>query len=375
MNGTNSPDFDIIIVGAGPAGAMLAWQLMKKKASHPDSFFVNFLLVEKKTGTEYSNYHKKCGEGVSKAALDLIKPHGRVVRELTSAIEHWGSTPAHEFHASTVYIIDRPATLQSMLDDFTNMGGSMIVDDFSSAISDANGIVIVNLASGKSLACWLLVGADGPVSRVRRSCGFNNARIETLVQYLVTSESEKSATEAWYDQRYHGWYKYIFPASPGTVKLGFPHGTDVFAGATIEKQSRQIAYAGLDEYYKDGVVLLGDAAAQCNPITGGGMRSAFMAGASLAKTIFRHLNKKSKDSFAIQNAARKFSDRWKKSPYESRKYIVAHDMFSKMTNGEIEQFSVPIRSKSVVVAIASMLKRKKYWSIYRAFMNAEKYSW
>jgi hypothetical protein len=92
---------------------------------------MHVLLVEQRSGESYAAYHCKCGEGISKKAMTLIEPCAKITRELRTAIEYWGSTPGHEFPAPG-YIIDRPATLQSMIKQFQAYGGVMINDSFLS---------------------------------------------------------------------------------------------------------------------------------------------------------------------------------------------------------------------------------------------------
>lgn len=366
------PDHDVIIVGAGPAGATLAWRLMEMAAS--PSVLANrgslrVLLVENHAGKDYDAYHVKCGEGVSAKALTLISKHAKIVFELETALEHWGSTPEHRFDARG-FIIDRPITLRSMIEEFEVLGGNMVNDSFLSARLEPDGPVSVKFESGATRTCRLLVGADGPNSRVRRACGFGNAKLTTLVQHVVDdSNRESTFTEIWYDQKYKGGYKYKFPASNGTAKIGYIHGTDEYHGDVKATRSRQVAWGGLETYYKDGVVLIGDAAAQCNPITGGGMRGAFVAADRLASLLVVPAGKAGMTS-SFRKSAGKFSRWWHGTPYESMKYVKAHEAFEHMTNAELESFSEPLR-----VNILLILKKARWWWLYRAFMRADKYSW
>jgi flavin-dependent dehydrogenase len=119
-----------------------------------------------------------------------------------------------------------------------------------------------------------------------------------------------------------------------------------------------------------------DAAAQCSPITGGGMRAAFYAGKHLADKIVKSLSAGSLDSRTrvLQETGVRFSAWWRKTPYESQQYVNAHDTFERMSTGELERFSNPIRVKGLKI-IMDFLKNAKWWWLYRAFLKADKYSW
>nr|MDO8111717.1 NAD(P)/FAD-dependent oxidoreductase [Candidatus Sigynarchaeota archaeon] len=371
----DNPDFDVIIVGGGPAGATLAYFLMKyvdEQGVGKESLSrIKVMLVERHDGKEYDSYHHKCGEGISKKGLDIIKPRASIVREIHEGIEHWGNAPDSKI-TFNLFIIDRSATFRSMLDDFIARGGGITRDVFLAATKHPEGNVLVKLESGRTVTCRLLVGADGPNSRVRKVCGFGSAKLTTVEQYLIPCKENMTFIEMWYDKKYKGVYKYRFPAENGRAKIGYIHGTEEYKEEIIAIQARPVAWGGLETYYKDGVVLIGDAAAQCNPITGGGMRVAFVAAKKLASSLasVSVIEQGEKRSAAFKNAASLFSHEWKKTPYESGKYIRAHEAFENMTTAELESFSEPLRKNPL-----SIILKAKWWWLYRAFINSDKYAW
>ncbi len=383
--------FDIVIIGAGPAGATLGASLMasweKTWVGNPGTERrLKVLLVERHPGENYTHYHAKCGEGLSEMAKELISNHVQVVQVLENAIEHWGDAPDHHFQAKG-YIIDRARTFRSMIDGFTRSGGTFQNDVFLSALNVTGGCIIAKFESVFKASCRLLVGADGPDSRVRKGCGFEDAKTTTLLQFIVPVQNQTSdagssdkdvtvSTEIWYHERYKGGYKYKFPSGKGKAKIGFIHGTDDYNGPQLSVQSRTVAWGGLKTYFKNGILLIGDAAAQCNPITGGGMRSAFYAARYLADKIVKAIVAAPNDNWTrlLQETAARFSAWWRTTPYESKKYVKAHETFERMSTRELERFSNPIREKGLK-AMAAFLKNARWWWLYRAFLNADKYSW
>jgi digeranylgeranylglycerophospholipid reductase len=374
---TGQPEFDIIIIGAGPAGAMLAWQLVEPKyKEHDGRGILRVLLVDKLSNEEYSKYHKKCGEGISERGFALIKPCARIIHRLDSLVEHWVNASGHT-KLMKGYIIDRPETLRSMIDAFTSHSGHITSEDYISCATSPDGSITVIFSSGMRKTCRLLVGADGPNSRVRRSCDFGNPRLITVVQYVLhQKEYNPTMVEMWYHPKFKGGYRYSFPSRNNTVKVGFIRGTDKCNEQYIETHARQLAWGGLPFYYKDGVILIGDAAGQCNPLTGGGMRIAFFAGKKLAEMIVSSIKNKEKDkTTALRESAKKFNSFWRTTPYESRKYISAHNTFEKMSSSEFDVFSSPLRKNNPIAAFMSLLVRPRYWALYKSFMDADKYAW
>lgn len=343
--------YDVIVVGCGCAGASVSFFL---KYFNRD---LNVVLVERLDDINFNKYHEKCGEGVSDAFFKEISPIKKetfIRREMKRSIEYFGNE-SRKMGASG-YIINRPMLLHSIMKDFETRGGSIIFDEFINFEENEIGTLQVMLKSGRVIDGKMLIGCDGANSRVRNRLKINNPELKTVVQYVIKSENnefDSDAAKIWYDAKYKGSYKYQFPSEDGFAKIGFELGTDVYLGKFDRKQARQIAVGGLDcNPNSRNVILIGDAAGECNPITCGGIRVAFVQGKLLAKHV------------VLGKPLHSFQEKWNKSRYASKRYISSRDTFALMNNDEIHDFMKPGIKEL-------LLKFKTYWT----FMQAEKYGW
>ncbi|MHA1793098.1 MAG: NAD(P)/FAD-dependent oxidoreductase [Promethearchaeota archaeon] len=353
----NYMEFDVLIVGAGPAGVSAAFFLSyfdRKKR-------LKIGLLEKRTSEIYEKYHRKCGEGVSpKLFKELcpIKPKF-ILNTIEKIKEYWGNEKVSEYKEK-IYIINRHKFFKELIQKFQKSGGTVIHGTFSSSkkIKDK---LLVRLASGKQILTNTLVGADGANSIVRRVFNFGSVYQVPVRQYITDFKysDENNVAFLFFNEKYDGNYKYIFP-SGDKWKVG-SNRLDVIDKNIIQTQSRMIAFGGLDQYVKDNVILIGDAAGQTNPITKGGIRPGMIGGKILAKCI-------------IKGRVSEFNSIWKKSPYSSRSFINGYHKFRKMNNKELIEFSKPLNA-SIIKALILLLKNRKYWDLYRTFIKCDKYGY
>lgn len=369
------PEFDIIIVGAGPAGAPMAFCLKIFDTSRK----LNVLLLEKKEDADsYIQYHHKCGEGVSEKFLHEIYPlqaqPDDIIMRVPASKEYW---PEHSEVTSKLSecILNRPIFLRHIIQSYQDMGGIVRWDEMLN-ITDTDTCVQITCKSGYKTSTRLLIGADGPNSRTRKCCKFEEPMIVTVMQYLIPAESnEDNAIRVWYDEKYHGGYKYMFPYGNGKKKIGFVLGTDAYNGPIIELQAKQIAFGGMTRYLKNHVMLIGDAAGQANPFTGGGIKPCFIA----AKKLSSFLNKSSRNSkqsktIALINAAKRFETWWQNSGYDSRKYLAAYEKFKTFNNTILAKFSNPFTARNPIAMILALMKNMRFYTVYKAFINSARFS-
>ena len=154
----------------------------------------------------------------------------------------------------------------------------------------------------KEVYCNIVIGADGIESRVGRWSGINTSLnledVESGFQYTMSNiDVDPEACEFFFgNELVPGGYIWIFPKSATTANVGlalagsrikdknakeylddfvkerFPNGTINYVVAGGVPTS-----ATLKEIVKDNIMLVGDAARQVNPITGGGIVQAMIA--------------------------------------------------------------------------------------------------
>jgi digeranylgeranylglycerophospholipid reductase len=163
---------------------------------------------------------------------------------------------------------------------------------------------------GANIAARYILGADGARSAVARAFGLGrNERFLTglEIEYEGLADADPRFLHCFLDSRlapgYLGW---VAPG-PSVTQAGLAVGPGrrpdlkAFLAATepifgyskaraVERRSGRIPAGGLvKRWHADGVMLVGDAAGQVSPATGGGIKLAFELGRRAAQVIADHL--------------------------------------------------------------------------------------
>ncbi|MCK4653302.1 MAG: NAD(P)/FAD-dependent oxidoreductase, partial [Candidatus Cloacimonetes bacterium] len=186
----------------------------------------------------------------------------------------------------------------------------------------------------RTVKCDMVIGADGVESRVGRWAGIKTAvrleDIDTCVQYTLSDiDVEKNACEFYFGSTISpGGYIWIFPKSENTANVGIglaghlahEKGPKVYLDEFIEKHfpDAKITYtvcggvpisATLKEIVRDNIMLVGDAARQVNPITGGGVVQGMLAGSIAGKVAAEAVKAKRFDAKFLKKYHREWDKR------------------------------------------------------------------
>lgn len=282
-------DFDVIVIGGGPAGAIAAIKLGKKH---------RILILEKTNPSQI----KHSGEYIPKLLL-LKEPIGKkaIIQEVEGLITYL-SDDRENFVKAPGYIIDRKIYNGELVESARELGCEIKLET-RATIVDGHVIAHQN-RSELNFNASIYIGADGSYSHLRR-------KLMTQDQhYVVTLVRELSLTK---ELKYS--YVYFHPLIFGGYAWLFPMGKKASCGVGIDitrarslKQAWQVGYekfkkAGLvqsssilNEYYNiiytggpnkkcvyKNIILVGDAAGQVHPITGAGIGQAVICSQILAE--------------------------------------------------------------------------------------------
>src|SRR5437868_5840728 len=286
-------NFDVIIAGCGPTGAMLAAELRLHD--------VRVLILEKETEptsfVRIVGLHMRSLEVMAmRGLLDRLLPHGRQrpVGGLFAAIP---KAAPEGLNSTYTYLlgIQQPVIVRLLEEHAIDLGAQVrrgcAVADFE---QDDEGVT-VELADGEQLRSRYLVGCDGGRSTVRKLLGVGfpgePARTETLMgEMKATAPPEEIAAKVaevnktrhpfWLRPFGEGIYSVVVPAKgvsdraePPTLEdfkqqLRTIAGTD-FGVHSPRWMSRFGDATRLAERYRVGRVLLAGDAAHIHPPTGG----------------------------------------------------------------------------------------------------------
>jgi len=356
-------DYDIIIVGAGPAG--LSASFFSKYYDNDNNYRV--LLLDRLSKEKYEKYHDICGGCISKVAFEEIKPikPNHILENLKLTREYVVDKFRIE-NKINGYIINRPKFFYEILDEFKQMGGiykSISITD----IKPGKEIIKIKTNKDEIIRTRFLIGADGASSITRKKMNLGDINSTLTVQYVIDKEPEHGVLKIFYDEKYQGDYKWIFP-NGDTSKVGFPSLGNMkidIKGKVLKKQSRLIGCGGLRNIVKGNVLLIGDAAGQTNLLSKGGIRPGMFAGKIAAESIVKY------------NTPLRYQIDWKKSIFNTEKMNIAFEKLKNMNNDEIIEHLQPFKNNNFTGFLKAIFFKKywKYLDLYKAYNLERSIGW
>jgi menaquinone-9 beta-reductase len=308
---------EVAVVGAGPAGTAAAISLTR--AGH------DVTMVDKATFPR----DKICGDGLTTGALRLLEGLGL----RPEAVASWQrvddvvvrSPSGHEAtfpmprDRGTYAAVTRRTDLDAALVDLARASGVKVLDGHAcTGVTEADDAVTVEVEGEGPLRARWLVAADGMWSPVRKALGLATpgyrGEWHAFRQYF-TGVAPRAQRElfVWFEADLLPGYAWSFPLPGGVANVGFgiqrggkvgriqemgalwpeilarPHIREVLGeGATAESAHRAWPIpARVDEAVLTGrrTLIVGDAAAATDVLTGEGIGQALLTGVLAAEAI------------------------------------------------------------------------------------------
>jgi len=290
---------DVIVVGAGPAGLTAANIIARQ------GFTVSVLERERQLGV------KPCGEAASKRTIEeavVSSTQDFIMQEINCATIYApnGQNISIEREAGEGYIINKTLFLQSLAEKAAETGVHIRINQPVVNLQRDDAGVTVETKDG-AWEARLILGADGFASTVARKLGFETPgarRLIPCIQYnMVNCRLTNTQTTEFYLGRKVAplGYAWIFPKGDGKANVGLGvRGTSarpyldqfirdhpsIFAHAEIVGvEAAPVTISGLlEKIVDDRVMLVGEAAGQVIPLTGGGIHSSMVGGTMAGET-------------------------------------------------------------------------------------------
>lgn len=297
--------YDVIIVGAGPTGAIAGYTLSKDGLS--------VLILDKSVFPR----HKVCGGGLTHRAYQECP------FDITPVIHRsidWGYVGfrgrvigAIHGDGPIAYLIDRRSFDQFLLDQATAQGAEFVQNQPVTDLREVNGLVYVH-SGRRDFHSRYVIGTDGVHSLVAKKCGLITKRSTSLAYEarlcLPTGSDNPAVDSITFDFGTilfgYGW---IFPKCdhlnvgvfrswPGkrTTKRQLMHFIDQHPSLDetqiMDIRAFPIPLGGKQHILHQGQILLaGDAANLADPWLGEGLYYAFASGRMAAEATLGHINR------------------------------------------------------------------------------------
>lgn len=272
----------ISIIGAGPVGCYTAYLLAK------NNYEVNIFEDHSEIGKPV-----QCTGIVTSAIEDIIPLNKKFVVNKISEVQVFSRNKNVELNLKNPNIVLDRARFDRHIALMAKKAGAKIL--LNHKFIDFKSPYLI-MEDKKPYKTDILIGADGPSSRVAKSVDLYGKREFVIgLQARVNSKFTKKLVEFYLDKNYFGW---VVPESSDTGRIGIAakgNAKSCFKDflkkfdrkyKTIEYQSGLIPlYNPLAKTQTDSVYLVGDAALMVKPTTYGGIVQGLMASQELVKSI------------------------------------------------------------------------------------------
>ena len=298
-----SHSYDVVVIGAGPAGSRTARDIAKR------GFHVALVEEHRRVGVP-----SHCSGLISPRTLAMGEMgNDIVVNQVRGAYVHvmGGEEVRLAAKETKAVAIDRIRWDEILASQAEEAGAEMVRARFISAERIRDGMRLHCRRDGRDvvLTTRLLVGADGAHSRVARSLGL--AKPAESV-YALGAEGYLNKLDSEFVHVFVGrqlapsWFGWIIPIGKGRVRLGIGCDfsqrpiaclqrlkeayVDMFTGLQVERMyGGTIPVAMTPRSYDKGVMLVGDSAGQVKPFSGGGIYTGLVAAKHCAETAVKAL--------------------------------------------------------------------------------------
>ena len=299
-------DTDVLVVGAGPGGAMAA-----KFAARQG---VRTLLIEKR---QEIGAPVRCAEGVSEGwmteceitvdpAWVACRPKGA---RIFSPNGSCATVRADRAGNEVGLILERHLFDKALARDAAEAGAAIMLKTYATGVLRSQGrvagVVGKSLGEDMEIHAGIVIGADGFESQVGRWAGIPTdlqARdVEATIQYrLCHIDCDPKYLDFYIGSCAPGGYIWVFPKGRGVANVGIGVQLSRLGGQGEAKdhldrwiaaqpglakgQPLEIVGGGVstnkppEQTVTDGLMLVGDAARLIDPLTGGGIVNACLSG-------------------------------------------------------------------------------------------------
>ncbi|MCK5124978.1 MAG: NAD(P)/FAD-dependent oxidoreductase [candidate division Zixibacteria bacterium] len=347
------PHYQIIIIGAGPAGGNAA-----RIAAEAG---LDVLLVER---DERPGLPLCCAEGISVAGLGaFIEPDPVFIANEINGLKltvAGGKTVSFSPKDTIGYVLDRPVFESYLVDEAVLAGTDLLLNTFAKGIKLDKGqpavIELVQNNTDFTIEADFVIAADGVESQIGKMAGLKTElklkECETAIQYRVSGiEVEPSVLQFFVGQKYSpNGYIWVFPKSSDCANIGvglnpgeadnaelrgyldsfisenYPLGkVDFVSCGNVPK------FIGFEILGKENLFLAGDAARLIDSLSGAGIARALHTGKIAAETILEGIEQRAKCS-EIQRRYRKTIE--KEIGWDMRVFQKAYPIVRKFTEAD-----------------------------------------
>ncbi|MEM2875187.1 MAG: NAD(P)/FAD-dependent oxidoreductase [Candidatus Hadarchaeales archaeon] len=375
-------EHDVIVIGAGPAGSTAAYSAAREGA--------RVLMIDRRREL---GVPVQCGEALAEDVLNelKIKPDPRWAVCRTNAVKIVSPSGIEvriaekNVTGKVGYILDRKVFDKFLAMRAAREGAEVLVNTYAYGPVMKDG----RMVGVKTRGPWgnlefrgkVIVAADGVGSRVARWAGIRTALkledVESGIQFQMVGvkPEDTSLMEFYFGSGIApGGYAWFFPKGEDTANVGLgvlgsraqrrpieylkdfvkrmPH---ISCGRVVEINAGGVPVSGpISQTVKDNLLVVGDAARQVNPLTGGGIDSAMRAGTIAGEVAAKAV----KEGDTSEKRLMEYQKRWKAAIGKRlEKYLKGKEVLLRLSDEELDQLAKTLSSvRFDRISLTDMLK-------------------
>jgi len=396
--------YDVLIIGAGPAGSIAARTAAEKG--------LDVLLIEKR---QEIGDPVRCAEGVNK---EYLKKHMEIDKRwicadlkasFIYAPDGTRIEMAQEISGGEVgYVLGRKVFDRALAEQAASAGAEVRVKTRATDLIIEDGFVrgarLMHLGKVYDVRAGIVIGADGVESKVGRWAGIDTSLkpidIETCTQYLIAgADIDQDHCEFYIGNEIApGGYVWIFPKGEGKANVGIgilgsktgtfkPRPVD-YLNSFLEKKFPnarivEMVFGGvpvsgsIEKTSANGLMLIGDAARQSDPITGGGILNAMDAGKLAGEAAYTAI---SEGDVSLQKLEEVYEKPWRATiGHEIDMSLIVKNCFINLSDENLNSLAHSLKDvkfdrMSLLDLLQALFKanRKLLWDLRVLFKDAAK---
>ncbi len=364
-------EYDIAVVGAGPAGTSAAMAAAKNGAT--------VLLLERKKEIGLPCH---CAGGVTRRIENLVELNEEMIAtEITGY--NWCTSVGEEVSFASRgklgYILRRDVLDKKLAVLAVNAGAELAINVNVTNIS--GNLVDIRDINGKTqVRAKVIIGADGVGSKVARWAGMNPpSETVSCIQFKITGVNlEDCTTHIYWGKNWApGGYAWIFPRENGQAMVGlgvrkaaksaYEHLMDFMnkhpAASQTLKGSTVIGISGgsvpletAKKTVSGNVLIVGDAAGQVNSVNGAGIDYAIMCGRMAGEVAAEAIRSENPEKILT-----KYEKMWLQTlGKEFRACLTAKKILDRMDDKQLDLFINSLKGEDIFGLMTSFNTRKMF---------------
>ncbi len=338
------------VVGAGPVGSTFARHMAEK------GFEVAILEKKREIGVPL-----QCAGLLGKKIKKVnILPDEFIINPVNGAFLHSPEDTVLSVckEKPEAYVVDRVGYDKFLAQLAIDSGAELFLNHRVETVDSVNGIITLKNNENTKISADVVVGADGHSSSV--SNAFNShPKSFQAAQYLIDvgeKRFQKDYVHLYVDSRLSPGFLWAIPLSESTARVGLfsdvnYHQSTVILNELLAKRSELKGATILKKYYgvipkynsqkqlvKDKVILLGDAASQVKPTTGGGLIMGFSCAEIASQAVTKALENENTE--LLMNYYKDYQNQFKN---ELKVQLMVHRIFKSLTDTDLEYMFMKLK--------------------------------